>query len=331
MGQIQQWLDHLYQQRVIFKLESFDCKQLETLLGQFPLANQMDSVTCVETLEHEHYSQKLWHIPTVEGLVMPTYQLIPTDPLPNRPVVMAIPGHGHGHRQLVGISANNTKLTRADIYHHIAITLAKKGCQVYVPELIGMGRRRLSADQQTDPNANDCYELSSQLLLLGKTLTGLRVAECHALVHYIEQTTGAEQNIGLFGFSGGGLIALLTAILNQHIHATVISGFISYFKDSVMSRRHCLDNYLPGLLHYGEIPELATLIAPRPLFIEAGIKDHLFPIESAKRAIKQIEQHYLQINKAECFDKDIFDGGHEIAGHHSSDWLIKQLTKEEVE
>ena len=88
-----------------------------------------------------------------------------------------------------------------------------------------------------------------------------------------------RHKIGCMGISGGGLVAAFTSILDERIKATVISGYTSTFKGSIMDRRHCLDNYIPGILEYTEMPDLIGLIAPRALFIEAGTADHLFPLD----------------------------------------------------
>ncbi len=55
------------------------------------------------------------------------------------------------------------------------------------------------------------------------------------------------------------------------------------FKDSVMAMPHCIDNFVPGLLDIAELPDILGLIAPRPLLIESGTKDPIFPIVAAKK------------------------------------------------
>ena len=58
---------------------------------------------------------------------------------------------------------------------------------VVVPELIGFGDRKLQADQGVGlPTDNSCYMIASQLLLVGKTLAGLRVQECRRVIDYVQ-------------------------------------------------------------------------------------------------------------------------------------------------
>ena len=48
-----------------------------------------------------------------------------------------------------------------------------------------------------------------------------------------------------------------------------------------MSIAHCIDNYVPGILNWAEMYDVAGLIAPRPLFSEAGEQDTIFPIAAS--------------------------------------------------
>ena len=69
----------------------------------------------------------------------------------------------------------------------------------------------------------------------------------------------------------------------------MISGYLNTFRDSIMSLSHCIDNYVPGILNWAEMYDVAGLIAPRPLFVESGIKDDIFPIEASKQASRASE------------------------------------------
>jgi len=67
-------------------------------------------------------------------------------------------------------------------------------------------------------------------------------------------------------FSG----ALFSAALEPRIRAAMVSGYLNTFRDSVFSLSHCIDNYVPGILNWAEMYDIAGLIAPRPLFAESG-------------------------------------------------------------
>ena len=64
------------------------------------------------------------------------------------------------------------------------------------------------------------------------------------------------------------------------------------FRDSIGSISHCMDNYVPGILNWAEMYDIAGLAAPRPLFIESGQKDDIFPIESSVDSYKKVSAIY---------------------------------------
>ncbi|WP_159887910.1 alpha/beta hydrolase family protein [Paenibacillus puerhi] len=199
---------------------------------------------------------------------------------------------------------------------------------VLVPELIGFGDRRLQASLEANPDATDtsCLPISLMLLMCGMTIAGLRVYEAKRALDYIaarpEEDAGA---IGTLGFSGGGLVASLTAALDERIRAVVLCGYAGTFEGSILSRPHCLDNYIPGILKQAEQPELLGLIAPRPLFIESGEEDRVFPVQSTREAIRRLGLLYRAANAEEKLDSDLFPGKHEISGRRFWDWLKRQL------
>src|SRR5690625_7747456 len=112
--------------------------------------------------------------------------------------------------------------------------------------------------------------------------------------------------------SGGGFVTAFTSVLDERIKATVVSGYTSTFKGSIMDRRHCLDNYVPGILQYTEMPELIGLIVPRPLFIEAGEDDHLFPVDDVSYAIDKFKRIYNGFDVEYAVHSYIFAAGYEI-------------------
>ncbi|WP_017472001.1 alpha/beta hydrolase family protein [Amphibacillus jilinensis] len=332
MTEIETFIDQLYQSKLKSATACVSKEKLVQQLGIFTVSDsphRYRDARIVDEINESAYLRRLWSIPTIDELHMLTYHLVPqcANAL-NQYAILVIPGHGYGHQELVGLTVNHTKINRSSIYKQIAITLVNKGFHVYVPELAGMGKRRLIRDEQTPPTENTCYQLAAQLLLLGYTLTGLRVCECQQLIKFIQATSDQKpDNLGVVGFSGGALISICLAILNTNIQTTILSGYPAYFKDSIMARRHCLDNYIPDMLTLGEMPDLLKQIAPRSLFIEAGDQDHLFPIASARGVIDELANHYQSIGAQENFSYHLFQGVHEINGTQAIEWLVNQMNK----
>ncbi|MCL6597190.1 MAG: alpha/beta hydrolase family protein [Alicyclobacillus macrosporangiidus] len=258
-----------------------------------------------------------------------------------RPAVLACPGHGRGIADAIGRPlppelarpsapslAGPPVPQEGGIHRHFAIELARRGMIVIVPEVLGLGVRRLADDDADDPagRRSSCYRIATHLLMHGQTLAGFRTYEAMRALDYLRTRADVDAHrIGVFGFSGGGLIAMLTAILDERIRAVVLSGYASTFRGSVLAAPHCVDNYIPGLLEWGEMPDWIGLIAPRPLFLETGVDDTVFPLPPALDAAAAVRARYEALGAPDAIATDVFPGGHEISGRRSFDWLARQL------
>ena len=51
---------------------------------------------------------------------------------------------------------------------------------------------------------------------------------------------------------------------------------------------HCFPNFIPGIHAYGDTPDIAALIAPRPLLLNFGETDRGSPIAEVRTGIETI-------------------------------------------
>ncbi|WP_239618661.1 dienelactone hydrolase family protein [Cohnella mopanensis] len=306
-------------------------RSLRESLGEFELT-EADRPTMLERVECDGFIRERVELSAVSGLTFGAYILIPSKPSGKLPGVIAVHGHGYGSRQICGMREDGASDNGdPDVYQHFAIQLVKKGFVVIAPDVIGFGERRLESDLAVDPNAPNSYHtLSTHLLMLGKTLTGLRVAELLGTLDYFARRPEIDSDkIGIAGFSGGSLIAYVAAVLDERIRASLLIGFPNTYQDSLMAVRHCLCNYTPGILMQAELPELIGLIAPRPLFLESGDADPIFPAHGFTKAVQELKRIYRQANAEHLIGFDLFHGKHEISGRYSFDWLQSVLAKGE--
>jgi dienelactone hydrolase len=306
-------------------------QQVRMSLGNFDDNQEPLNPVFLEKSDMGTYWRLRVEITTIDPLRMPIYLLIPKSKNNGKfPAAIAIHGHGYGSKEAVGLNPDYSKRTDKGYHKEFAVELVRKGLVVVVPELVGFGDRKLQVDQGKGlPIDNSCYMIASQLLLVGKTLPGLRVQECRRIIDYVQTLNYVDANrIGCMGISGGGLVAAFTSILDERLKATVISGYTNTFKGSIMDRRHCLDNYIPGILNYAEMPDLIGLIVPRALFIEAATRDYLFPLDQVSHAIEKLTSIYKEFGVDGALGSHIFEGGHEISGEESYDWLVRQLATE---
>ncbi|SFJ49887.1 Alpha/beta hydrolase family protein [Halobacillus dabanensis] len=322
MNGINRYLNRLYD-RTVADQDRLDSEKLREVLGHFQQTKPGESGVIEETVDCECYLRQRVFFTSVDEMTVPMYVLTPKHAPSDRrmSIVLALHGHGYGSREMVGLYQDGSPRYTPTSHNDWAVQLVKEGFKVFVPEMIGLGDRKLEADRE---KANSCYTLAVHHLMAGKTLAGLRTFEAQIALDYIKETY-PEAKIGVVGFSGGGLIATLLSVLDDRVKATVLSGYPNTFKGSVLATVHCLDNYIPGLLRLAEMPELIGMIAPKPLFIEAGEGDEVFPSRHAHLAIERIRSIYNTESKDSVFESECFQGGHEVSGGSSTAWLKKQL------
>ena len=131
----------------------------------------------------------------------------------------------------------------------------------------------------------------------------------------------ASDRIATMGISGGGTVSLFAGAVDERIRAAVVSCYFNTFRDSIVSLSHCLDNYVPGLLQYMEMYDVAGLVAPRGLFVESGDEDRIFPIEGARVAYARTEPIFRTFAAEDRLGREIFAGGHEFHGVGAFDFL----------
>jgi hypothetical protein len=147
------------------------------------------------------------------------------------------------------------------------------------------------------------------------------------LVDYLETRPDADANrLGAMGISGGGMHTFFSACIDERIKAVVISGYFCSFRYSILGMHHCTCNYIPGLHRFGEIYDLAGLLAPRPMLVEAGTRDPIFPLEGVQESVSRAREVYGVFGGADQIEVDTFEGRHQISGRRAYDFLMEQLS-----
>jgi dienelactone hydrolase len=304
---------------------------LTALLGAFNVQVCELSPQRIETRQEDGFTCEMVAIQTRQGEYMPCLVLIPSLKVGSRlKPVIALHGHGTwGGAAIVkspddplGASLNQ------QLNYDYAAQLARRGYMVFVPELRSFGKRLEDMEyQEGDPQwVSSCYAVSVNALLLGKTLLGLRVYDVMRLIDYIRtRPEPLSESLGCVGLSGGGMVTLFTTALDERITCSVVSGYFNTFRDSIMAVRHCLCNFVPGLVRLAEMVDIAGLVAPRPMLIESGTQDPIFPTAAAQKAYKSLQQIYSVFDAVQNIDIDVFEGEHAWSGAKAYSWLDQWL------
>ena len=141
--------------------------------------------------------------------------------------------------------------------------LAEGGCRVIVPLLID----RAPAANQI-PNREFLYRSAFEL---GRHLIGYEVQKVLSAVDWFERDArvggGRAARIGVIGWGEGGMLALYAGALDTRIKAVCVSGYFGSRQDIWQGP---LERNVFGLLEQFGDAELATLICPRTLIVEAA-------------------------------------------------------------
>ena len=297
-------------------------------LGKLPQKRPLD-VTVLAEVQRDGYKRLKIEYSVDDNFRAPAYILIPDNANSKSAAVIALTGHGYGVADIVGLTeSGEEKPADGDpgYQKNFAIALAKRGFIVAAPELFGFGELMLAPNDKHRRDGSSCFMLSTQLLMYQKTMAGMRVWQAERMLDYLlERGDVDSERIGVMGISGGGLASSFFAAYEKRIKACVVSGFLCTFKDSIMSIYHCVDNFVPGIINNGEMADLFGLIAPRPLLMESGTDDDIFPIDGVKSSYARLETLYGKLNVRDKLDIDIFKGDHQISGAKAYDFLVKWL------
>jgi hypothetical protein len=248
--------------------------------------------------------------------------LVPVDMMKNekRPGILCAHGHGAGKQQMIGIDPTtwqekNGSSPGAPNFEAAALHLVKLGYVVLAPDWRAFGERSL--DQEYARQYRDgCDVLHMSFGYFGFTLLGLNVWDAMRSIDLLQSLPNVDPGrIGMVGKSYGGTMTTFTTALDDRVKAACISGYLSTLDDA-MSRRglgnYCGAQYLPGLLEWGDIPDVIGLIAPRPLLIEAGKRDTCFVFPDASRAFDRLVEIYAASGQPGMLDRDVADVEHDV-------------------
>ena len=306
---------------------------LQAAVGFTDLPPAESDPQLVESVDKGDYVREKWLIRTWKHAVMPFYLLIPRQVQPPYKLVLAFHGHGYGVKDIVGLWEDGEERDTPDGYHEdFGVALCRRGFIVAAPEISCFGERlndyaHLNAEIG-QPIPYTCHHTAGLAFHLGGSVVGLRCHDARRLLdHLVTRPDIDTSRIGAMGISGGGMHTFFSTCLDERIRACVISGYYSSFKASILGMHHCTCNYIPGLWRFGEEHDLIGLIAPRPVLVEAGTYDPLFPVEAVREGVKIArEKVYAVFGASDQVETDIFEGRHRINGQRAYDFLWKKLS-----
>lgn len=258
---------------------------------------------------------------------VPAWVLTPTNLQPGQqvPGILVAHGHGHGKNTCLNLDPDGQP---ADTYmHDAARRFCQRGYVTIVPDWRGFGERIDRDEFVRRPSRDGCNVAYMANGYFGFQYLGLQVWDAKRTLDYLQSLPQVDpKKLGMIGCSFGGTMTTYASALDNRIKACVIICYLSTIEGAFdQMGNFCGAQYMPALAKYGDIPDVASLIAPRPMLAEIGEYDMCFLVDDAMKAYNKVKACYKAAGVPERCDLDRFPGVHEFSGRKAFDFFDKWL------
>jgi dienelactone hydrolase len=288
---------------------------------QSKLRRKVRALLCMPKERSPLNPRTLWlrHTPlgTIEKVVftsepysdVPAYVCLPAGVRPPYNYIICLQGHGTGMHNSIALSPDESQSIEPADELDFALWCMRHGLAALCIEMRGLGER-LEHLQISEKNKG-CPTAAMQGLALGRTLIGERIFDVDRGIDYLALRKDADmRRIGLMGHSSGGTAAIFASAVLKRLAFVIPVSYFCTFADSFMARRHCMCCYLPHIMEYAEMPDIAGLFAPKPFLAINGDADELFPMSATRRAFADLKKIYAAAGATGNCHLVVGSGGH---------------------
>ncbi|HZX07293.1 hypothetical protein [Kribbella sp.] len=288
-------------------------------LGDSPAPVDPDPELIAE-LEYDGIVEQRWLIDVEDGLSAYAYVLRPAAATERRPGILCWAGHdGDGKNTIMA----------GDEYGR---RMAAAGFVTFAIDWMGRG----DLDDNSKPNhralagSRDwCNLYYLHATMLGSTPLGMNLAHGRVLTDFVATLPYVDPHrLGVMGVSGGGTLALWSALADERLRAIEIICYSDLFADfGYRDLNYCGLQITPGLFGLVDVPDLQGLLAPRPLLVDIGLNDDCFRIESAMACHRQVRSIYEAAGASDALFLDLHPGGHGWQPGQSEQFFTDHLAR----
>ncbi len=295
--------------------EDFRKKLLQCLGGPWPEECDLRPVLR-KTIAKEGYR--------IESI---TFEAEPDDPIPamllvpdgvdaRNPAPAVALWHQHNGQWHLGKS--EPAGLAGDPMHHTGVALAREGYVVLCPDALCFEERQ---DSRLRGGALERFEFL-RYVVAGKCMAWKNILDMRRAVDYLcSRDEVQSERIGCYGHSMGSTHAWLVGPWEPRLAAVVGNCCLPTYEAIHRTHLlHCFPNFIPGLFQYGDTPDVAALIAPRPLHLNFGENDSGSPIREVRQGVETIAAAYKKAGAADHFSHYIEAG----SGHVLSEEMWKR-------
>lgn len=280
------------------------------------------------------YIREKIFLQTERFMSMPAWVLIPKhSKLKSKhgriPAILAAHGHGFGKDPIIGESHRRRDIARQrrQLNYDYGLEAVRRGYFVIVPDWRVFGERT-ERSQWVRPGRDACNVAALAVEYFGMHLLGLDIWDGMRAVDYLQSRREVDPaRIGCLGLSFGGTMTTYLTALDKRIKVACISGYVSTLGNAIGMRdgNFCGSQAMPGLLKYGDIPDVVLLAAPRPLCIEIGLQENCFHAPDMIKAARYVQRGYRAIGAGDRLIVDTFPGKHQWSGRKAWPWFERWL------
>ncbi len=293
-------------------------RRLRLLVGREPEAVPLE-VEWAEKIETEAFTRHKIYVRSEADYWIPAFYFVPKRRIGRVPALVCLHGHS-GIYPYIREGDDHAREKSRELELDFAPYLAEHGYVTIAPIQRGWNETTATVDRKE----SGCQRMVMNSFLAGMTPVGLRCWDASRLLDFLQTQDGVDASrFGVAGLSGGGMVALFWAALERRVRFALVAGYYCTFKASIYSLYHCLCNCVPHMMEWGEMRDVAALIAPRPLLVISGKKDPIFPIKATRQAYGELKNVYDLVQAGANLESDFFDGPHAWSNRKTLAFLAK--------
>ncbi len=259
-------------------------------------------------------------IPVLPGVHATGIYVRPKASADDQPLPLVVAAHGRNLIPAPGADGKLPILVAGN--RDIALGAVRRGYAVWLPSFVHFGKE--AADELREPLTVLAWEA-------GSSLPAIEIAKVAAALDVLASRPGIDAGrIAMVGHSYGGFYCLYTTALEPRIRVAVVSAYLNDRAALLHSTAPTgyLDWRFDNSLALWQDPAVVALVAPRPLLVEAGNQDQLFPIEGARRAAAQAQTLYQRLGLSQRFRFAESVARHDFDAEQAWDFIDRHLGRE---
>lgn len=286
---------------------------LRGLGGPWPAGGDLKPKTVEPAQQKDGYVLEKVTYDAEPGDSIPAYVLIPDGVNAQNPAPAVAVWHQHNGAYHLG-KVEPAGLAGSPM-HHTGVALAREGYVVVCPDALSFGERR-DPTQKLKGGEYERFEFL-RYVVAGKCMAWKNILDMKRAVDYLVSRSEVKAaHIGCYGHSMGSTHTWMVGPWEERLKCLVgnccLPTYAGIHREHML---HCFPNFVPGIFEFGDTPDIAALIAPRPLHLNFGELDRGSPIDEVRRGLKIIANAYSAIHADDKFSYYIEEG----TGHVLSD------------